>query len=334
MAGRGAAPRRRAQRPLLRVRREGGGLGPEGDGLARRRAATWSSSAPRAARRPTCPRSSRAAGCPPPTSPAAWPPGDSARRSARRRRRTGPALAGPPLRARMPVVRGGAGRERRRGRPASRARRLPAAPRCARGSGSGRSSTRTSRPITSPAGPRSPATPASPTTRASATSRAARWPSRIWRTASRCGSAGSRSCPSSRSGRRVTRRAARRCSSRTRSCSRGDTLFVDDVGRPDLGGQAAQWARDLHRTLHERLGPLRDESVVLPAHASTLAASGPLGRGGRHPRRAPPGERGHAPRPGRVRPRRPSTPRARLPLGTREIREINLGRETAAEDES
>lgn len=57
----------------------------------------------------------------------------------------------------------------------------------------------------------------------------------------------------------------------------GDTLFVDDVGRPDLGGQAAAWARDLHRTLHERLRPLDDTVVVLPAHASSLAGSGPAG---------------------------------------------------------
>ena len=57
----------------------------------------------------------------------------------------------------------------------------------------------------------------------------------------------------------------------------GDTLFVDDVGRPDLGGQAALWARDLHRTLHERLAALADAVVVLPAHASTVAMSGPPG---------------------------------------------------------
>jgi glyoxylase-like metal-dependent hydrolase (beta-lactamase superfamily II) len=57
----------------------------------------------------------------------------------------------------------------------------------------------------------------------------------------------------------------------------GDTLFVDDVGRPDLGGQAAAWARDLHRTLHERLRPLGDAVVVLPAHASGLAGPGPAG---------------------------------------------------------
>jgi glyoxylase-like metal-dependent hydrolase (beta-lactamase superfamily II) len=57
----------------------------------------------------------------------------------------------------------------------------------------------------------------------------------------------------------------------------GDTLFVDDVGRPDLGGQAAVWARELHQTLHERLRPLGDAVVVLPAHAASLAAAGPGG---------------------------------------------------------
>ncbi len=54
----------------------------------------------------------------------------------------------------------------------------------------------------------------------------------------------------------------------------GDTLFVDDVGRPDLGDQAAAWARDLHRTLHERLAPLGDDVLVLPAHASAVSAAG------------------------------------------------------------
>jgi len=57
----------------------------------------------------------------------------------------------------------------------------------------------------------------------------------------------------------------------------GDTLFVDDVGRPDLGGQAVAWARDLHRTLHERLRPLGDGVVVLPAHAQSPAPTGPGG---------------------------------------------------------
>jgi glyoxylase-like metal-dependent hydrolase (beta-lactamase superfamily II) len=57
----------------------------------------------------------------------------------------------------------------------------------------------------------------------------------------------------------------------------GDTLFVDDVGRPDLGGEAAAWARELHHTLHERLRTLGDAVVVLPAHAASLATTGPDG---------------------------------------------------------
>ena len=48
----------------------------------------------------------------------------------------------------------------------------------------------------------------------------------------------------------------------------GDTLFVGDVGRPDLGGKAADWARELHRTLRERLKALPDEMSILPAHTS------------------------------------------------------------------
>jgi glyoxylase-like metal-dependent hydrolase (beta-lactamase superfamily II) len=55
------------------------------------------------------------------------------------------------------------------------------------------------------------------------------------------------------------------------------SLLVGDVGRPDLGGQASLWARDLHRTLHERLRPLGDAVVVLPAHAASLAGAGPDG---------------------------------------------------------
>jgi glyoxylase-like metal-dependent hydrolase (beta-lactamase superfamily II) len=112
----------------------------------------------------------------------------------------------------------------------------------------------------------------------------------------------------------------------------GDTLFVDDVGRPDLGGQAAAWARDLHRTLHERLRPLGDAVVVLPAHAASLAGLGPTG--------AVSGVLGD------LRTRNPAM-RLDLDAFVREaehaagsappeyarIRAINLGRETAAEAE-
>ena len=97
-----AAPRRRAQRPLLRVRREGGGLGPEGDGLARRPRRPGrrlrrgrllglrvrDPPGPRASRRQPRRRHGRLG------TRLGGPPG--------RRRRTGPALAGPPLRARVP----------------------------------------------------------------------------------------------------------------------------------------------------------------------------------------------------------------------------------------
>jgi glyoxylase-like metal-dependent hydrolase (beta-lactamase superfamily II) len=48
----------------------------------------------------------------------------------------------------------------------------------------------------------------------------------------------------------------------------GDTLFIESVGRPDLGGKVDEWARDLYRTLFKRLNRLRDDTMVLPAHFS------------------------------------------------------------------
>jgi glyoxylase-like metal-dependent hydrolase (beta-lactamase superfamily II)/rhodanese-related sulfurtransferase len=56
----------------------------------------------------------------------------------------------------------------------------------------------------------------------------------------------------------------------------GDTLFVAGVGRPDLGGHAEAWARDLFRTLR-RLETLPDDVVVLPAH---YAGAGEIGADG------------------------------------------------------
>ena len=112
----------------------------------------------------------------------------------------------------------------------------------------------------------------------------------------------------------------------------GDTLFVDDVGRPDLGGHAAEWAQDLHRTLHERLRPLRDEIVVLPAHASLPAPTGPLG--------AVAGTLGALRRENRAMRldldafvRAAEHAAGAAPPAYARIREINLGRETAAETE-
>jgi hydroxyacylglutathione hydrolase len=46
----------------------------------------------------------------------------------------------------------------------------------------------------------------------------------------------------------------------------GDTLFVGDVGRPDLGGADA--ARTLYDSLHDKLLALPDYVEVYPAHIS------------------------------------------------------------------
>ena len=52
----------------------------------------------------------------------------------------------------------------------------------------------------------------------------------------------------------------------------GDTIFVSGIGRPDLGGYVDAWSRVLYHTLHERIGALRDEVVILPAHYSNVSA--------------------------------------------------------------
>ncbi len=46
----------------------------------------------------------------------------------------------------------------------------------------------------------------------------------------------------------------------------GDTLFVDGVGRPDLAERAEEFARNLHRSLRDRVLKLPDDVTVLPAH--------------------------------------------------------------------
>ena len=52
----------------------------------------------------------------------------------------------------------------------------------------------------------------------------------------------------------------------------GDTLFVGDVGRPDLRGSmgfsAAQLGGMLYESLHNRLLTLPDETLVYPAHGA------------------------------------------------------------------
>lgn len=55
----------------------------------------------------------------------------------------------------------------------------------------------------------------------------------------------------------------------------GDTLFIGDVGRPDLmasrGVSAEQLARALWKSLRERILPLPDDIVVYPAHGAGSA---------------------------------------------------------------
>jgi glyoxylase-like metal-dependent hydrolase (beta-lactamase superfamily II)/rhodanese-related sulfurtransferase len=52
----------------------------------------------------------------------------------------------------------------------------------------------------------------------------------------------------------------------------GDTLFIGDVGRPDLVGSkgftAEQMAAQLYDSLHEKILPLPDETEVYPAHGA------------------------------------------------------------------
>ncbi len=51
----------------------------------------------------------------------------------------------------------------------------------------------------------------------------------------------------------------------------GDTVFVRGLGRPDLTGQAEELARDLFRSVHERLRPLDPRTIIAPAHWSSSA---------------------------------------------------------------
>ncbi len=48
----------------------------------------------------------------------------------------------------------------------------------------------------------------------------------------------------------------------------GDTVFVNGLGRPDLGGKAKEWAHMLYETVINRLNVLSDKVIVLPSHFS------------------------------------------------------------------
>ncbi len=46
----------------------------------------------------------------------------------------------------------------------------------------------------------------------------------------------------------------------------GDTIFVGSVGRPDLPGQTEKNARQLYKSLHEKVLSLPDFVEIYPAH--------------------------------------------------------------------
>ena len=60
----------------------------------------------------------------------------------------------------------------------------------------------------------------------------------------------------------------------------GDTVFVNGLGRPDLGGKAKEWAKMLYETVVTKLNQLSDDVIVLPAHYSDfreITAAGYVG---------------------------------------------------------
>lgn len=57
----------------------------------------------------------------------------------------------------------------------------------------------------------------------------------------------------------------------------GDTLFVDGVGRPDLGRNVEEWGRALYDTVSRRLAALPPDTLVLPAHYASAREIGPDG---------------------------------------------------------
>ncbi len=46
----------------------------------------------------------------------------------------------------------------------------------------------------------------------------------------------------------------------------GDTIFVSGLGRPDLGGKAREWAKDLYNTVYSKVSQFADDVLVLPGH--------------------------------------------------------------------
>jgi hydroxyacylglutathione hydrolase len=55
----------------------------------------------------------------------------------------------------------------------------------------------------------------------------------------------------------------------------GDSMFVGDVARPDLAVEPADGARDIFRSLHDRLLTLPDDTEVWPGHLGGSMCGGP-----------------------------------------------------------
>ena len=65
----------------------------------------------------------------------------------------------------------------------------------------------------------------------------------------------------------------------------GDTVFIQSIGRPDLGGMAEAWSGMLFKTMTEILLKLDDRTVILPGHYmdwdeadENLAFAAPMGK--------------------------------------------------------
>lgn len=52
----------------------------------------------------------------------------------------------------------------------------------------------------------------------------------------------------------------------------GDTIFVNGLGRPDLGGKVREWAKDLYSTVYEKVSQIADDVIVLPAHYADFSS--------------------------------------------------------------
>lgn len=51
----------------------------------------------------------------------------------------------------------------------------------------------------------------------------------------------------------------------------GDTIFVSGLGRPDLGGKAREWAKDLYDTVYSKVSKVTDDVLVLPSHYASFS---------------------------------------------------------------